>query len=53
MKALHTVKDSDKTKKPTEIRMGREVPIVPQPPAPLSEKDQKAKTREDQASSLV
>jgi hypothetical protein len=53
MKTLQNDKASDKTNKTTEIRMGREVPVVKKTPAPLTEKEQKAKLAEDAASSLV
>ncbi len=53
MKTLQEEKSSDKTKKPTEIRMGREVPIGKTAPPPLTGKEQKAKLAEDAASSLV
>jgi hypothetical protein len=54
MKTSTDDKCCDKTtNKTTEIRMGREVPIVKKEPTPLTDKEKKAKLAEDAASSLV
>jgi len=58
MSILQDDKCTDKTRKTTEIRMGREVPISKQASCCDSEKDaecadKKEKTREDMASSKV
>jgi hypothetical protein len=58
MKTLQNDKRSDKTKTMTEVRMGREVPILKKASSCDSEKDtkcsdKKEELREDRASSLV
>jgi hypothetical protein len=58
MKTLQDDKCSDKTKKTTEVRMGREVPFIKKASGCDSEKDtkcsnKKEELRENRASSLV